>query len=274
MKNQLIAATVLMLAPVFAAASTTTETAQSTLETALQARNPDVRKDAVQALAILGSQASYQARLESMLSDKDVPVRLAVVAALAELKDADALRQALDDSTPEVRFAAAKALYAMNDPEGEQALLRVLAGTAKTSSGLIAEQKREALRLLQTPKALMMMAINQGAGMVPLPYFGTGFMVMEKIVAGPKTSNRAATALMLGKSNNPEVIAALENALGDKDARVRAAAIQAIGMSGNADLAKDAEPMLNDKNRSVRVRAAACYLRLTSITQAAEITEE
>ncbi len=266
MKNQLIAA-VLMLAPAIAAASTT-ETAQNTLESALQSKNPDTRKDAVQALGVLGAQAPYQARLESMIDDKDVPVRLAVVAALAESKDAGALRQALDDTAPEVRFAAAKALFAMHDPAGEQALIRILSGDSKTNSGYIAEQKREALRMLETPRPLMMVAINQGVGMVPVPYLGAGFSVMMKVIANPGGSSRAATALLLGKRNDPEAIAALEKSLGDKDARVRAAAIQGIAMSDNPDLAKDAEPMLKDKNRAVRLRAAACYLRLSSIETA------
>lgn len=264
MKNQLIAAA-LVLAPAIAAAASTTETAQTTIEKALSAKNPDVRRDAVQALAVLGSRAPYQARLEAMLHDKDVQVRLAVVAALAESKDAAALRDALDDRTPEVRFAAAKALFAMNDPAGEQALMRFLTGESKTSSGYIAEQKREALRMLETPRPLMMTAITQGVGMAPVPYLGTGFSVITKVMSGSGASSRAATALLLGKLNHPEVIAVLESSLADKDARVRAAAIQAIAMSDNAALAKDAEPMLNDKNRSVRLRAAACYLRLSSI---------
>lgn len=266
MKNQVIAA-VLMLAPAVAAASAT-ETAQATLEAALKSKNPDTRKDAVQALAVLGAQAPYQSRLESMLHDKDLPVRLAVVAALAESKDAPALRQALDDNAPEVRFAAAKALFAMNDAAGEQALIRVLSGDSKTNSGFIAEQKREALRMLETPRPLVMVAINQGVGMVPVPYLGMGFSTMMKVLNNSGAPSRAATALLLGKRKDPEAIAALENSLRDKNARVRGAAIQAIAMSDNAELAKDAEPMLNDKNRGVRLRAAACYLRLSSIEAA------
>lgn len=272
MKNQLIAATILTLTPMFGtmfgAAASTTETAQATIETALRSKNPDTRKDAVQALAVLGSNATYQERLESMLHDKDVQVRLAVVTALAESKNAAALREALDDDAPEIRFAAAKALFAMNDPAGEQALIRILRGDSKTSSGFVTEQKREALRMLQTPRPLLMVALHEGVGMVPVPGVGAGFTVVTKAMSGSRPSNRAATALLLGKMNNPEVIAALENSLTDKDARVRAAAIQAIAMTRNASLVKDAEPLLNDKNRSVRLRAAACYLRLSSIETA------
>jgi len=263
MKKQLIAAA-LMLAP-FAAAASTAETALATIESGLTAKNPDTRKDGVQALAVLGWQPKYQARLEAMLHDKDMQVRLAVVAGLAESKDAAGLRQALDDRTPEVRFAAAKALFAMHDPAGERALIRILSGQSRTSSGLIAEQKRDALRLLQTPRPLIKMAMDQGVGMIPVPYVGMGYSVMQKVVMGSGKSDRAATALLLGKADSPEAIAVLESSLGDKDARLRAAAIQAIAMSDKAELAKDAEPLLTDKNRSVRLRAAACYLRLSSI---------
>jgi HEAT repeat protein len=50
-----------------------------------------------------------------MLQDRDVEVRRAVVASLADVKSQSAttaLRKALDDAVPEVSFAAAKALWA------------------------------------------------------------------------------------------------------------------------------------------------------------------
>ena len=84
MKCQLFAATILVLACKLANAATPTVTAISTIDRALQSKNPDTRREAVRALSMLGSNPPYQGRLESMLNDKDVPVRLAVVASLSD----------------------------------------------------------------------------------------------------------------------------------------------------------------------------------------------
>jgi HEAT repeat protein len=265
MKNQLLAATVLMLASGLACAASSSETALTTIDSALHSKNPDTRREAVKALAVLGSKQPYQGRLESMLKDKDGKVRLAAVASLSESKNAPALREALDDQIPEVRFAAAKALFNMNDPAGREALIRILNGDSKTASNFIAEQKREALRTLQTPRPLMIIALRQGVQFVPLPGLGEGISVTEKVLSNSGSSDRAAVATLLGKKKDPQVSAALQHALADKDASVRAAAIQAIALGDDPTLAKDAAALLNDKNQTVRLRAAACYLRLSLI---------
>lgn len=269
MKNQMIIASAIIAAGLAPAATSHNQTALETLEGALQSKNSETRKDAVEALRLAGSK--YQSRLQAMMQDKDSQVRLAAVAGIT---DAATLRQALDDNSPEVRFAAAKKLYSMNDPAGEQALLRVLNGDTKTSSGFVAGEKQEAKHTVQTPKALMMAAVKGSALLSPVPGTGVGVSMAEKATKNQGAANRAATAVLLGKANNPEVIAALEKALTDKDAHIRAAAIHAIAMSNNGSLAKDAEGLLNDKNRTVRLHAAAAYLRLTSIESSETASEE
>jgi len=84
-------------------------------------------------------------------------------------------------------------------------------------------------------------------------------------MANGGAANRAAVALMMGQENDPAVVVALERALADKNPSVRAAAIQAIALGGNPTMAKDAEVLNGDKNPPVRLRAAACYLRLSSL---------
>ena len=67
-------------------------------------------------------------------------MRLAAVASLVDLKDkgtADMLDKALHDTAPEVGFAAAKALFGLNDPRGRSALLAILQREAKTHSGFL-----------------------------------------------------------------------------------------------------------------------------------------
>jgi HEAT repeat protein len=112
--------------------------AKSLLAQALKAKNPDTRKEAVKALRLVAGSRPFGTRLEAMLNDKDVQVRLAAVEALAELKNGAALRTALDDKVAEVRFAAATALFKLSDPAGRAFLMGVLTGAEEISSGMIA----------------------------------------------------------------------------------------------------------------------------------------
>src|SRR5437016_3397987 len=75
------------------------------LQHALEAKNPDTRKQAVVALSLASSQGPLFDQLTRMLDDKDVEVRQAVIASLAELKSKSAtaaLHKALQDDVPEV----------------------------------------------------------------------------------------------------------------------------------------------------------------------------
>ena len=88
-------------------------------ERSLDARDPETRKQAVVALSLASGRGPLFDRLEQMLQDKDVEVRQAVVASLADMKSENAtaaLRKALEDAVPEVSFAAAKALWARMIP--------------------------------------------------------------------------------------------------------------------------------------------------------------
>ena len=113
---------------------------------ALSDKNPDTRKAAVVALGLVGAREPYVSLVESMLTDKDIYVRLAAVATMADLRGprtVGALQKALYDESPEVTYAAAKQLWAMNDPEGRKAMMAVLSGEAKTSSGFLTLQTRD-----------------------------------------------------------------------------------------------------------------------------------
>src|ERR1019366_8150552 len=121
------------------------------LQRALDARNPETRKQAVAALSLASGRGPLFDQLVQMLQDKDVAVRQAVVASLADVKSARAtaaLHKALEDDVPEVSFAAAKALWVRHDRAGRAALLAVLAGESKSSSNFFSKEKREALRMM------------------------------------------------------------------------------------------------------------------------------
>lgn len=245
--------------------------ARGFLENSLKDKNPDSRKQAVQALGLVSAQEPYLSQLEAMLDDKDVEVKLATITSLVDLKSGrtiSALRKALDSDVPEVSFAAAKALWTLNEPIGREALLSVLSGDTKTASGFITKEKRQALRMLHTPKTMFMFAIQQGANYAPIPGLGAGVSSIQGILSDPSVSGRAATALLLGTDRNPDVLPALQDALTDKDWSVRAAAVHAIALRNSPALEADLVPLFEDKKEAVRVRAAAGYLRLESIQSA------
>ena len=250
-----------------AARADTAKKCTSLLDTALASKNPDTRKQAVIALS-LANQNPWLERLTGMLADKDVEVRLEVVASLSDGHKKEilaALKKALDDDVPEVSFAAAKALYALNDPLGKEALLSVLEGETKTSSGFFTKEKRQALRMMHTPRTTFLYAVRQGVGFAPVPGLGEGISSMQAILTDPGVSGRASAALLLGKDRTPATVAALEDALYDKDWRVRAAAVHSLALQNDPAKAKILNPLLEDDKEEVRLRAAAGWLRLNSL---------
>jgi HEAT repeat protein len=234
----------------------------------LKDKNPDTRLQAVQSMGLIGAHEPYLSALVAMLDDKDVQVRVAAVQSLLDIKNkntAPALKKALADPVPEVSFAAAKALYALKDPDGEEALLSIMAKELKTSSGYITKQMRDSLRLLQTPKPLMMLAIKTGVGFAPVPGLGEGISSLQGILSDPGMSGRAATALLLAPEKDPRVEAALIDCLDDKEGSVRAAACHGLALRNKKSLEEKLIPLLDDKKPAVRLRAAAGCLRLESI---------
>jgi HEAT repeat protein len=234
------------------------------LQQALEAKNPDTRKQAVVALSMVAGQ--FMSPLAAMLQDKDVEVRLATVASLAEVKSRQAvaaLRTALSDEVPEVSFAAAKALWGLHDTAGKQALLAILAGDSQTSSNFFSKQKRDTLRMIRTPRVILQFAMNKGLAFVPVPALGFGIASMQALLTDSGVSGRAAAALMLATEKDQASLEALRAALGDTDWSVRAAAVQALALRRDSRLRTDLAPLLrDDENDAVRLRAAAACVRL------------
>jgi HEAT repeat protein len=238
------------------------------LRQALTARNPETRKMAVVALSLAANEDPLLDRLAGMLDDKDVEVRLAVVASLAEVNGKNAtaaLEKALQDEVPEVSFAAAKALYARHAPNGKAALLSVLQGDSKTSSSFFTKQKRDALRMMHTPRTTFLYAMRQGMGFVPVPGLGEGIASMQALLTDAGVSGRASAALLLGKDKDPATIDALRDSLYDKDWHVRAAAVHSLVLQNDPALKADLEPLVDDDREEVRLRAAAGWLRLAAL---------
>ncbi len=248
---------------------TTGERCHEILTTALKDKNPDIRNQAVIALSIAAQREPLVSMLESKLDDKDVEVRLTTIASLLDLRNkrtGAALRRALQDDVPEVSFAAAKALWSLNDAAGKQALLSVLSGQSKTSSGFFSKQKRETLRMMQTPRTMFLFALKEGASFAPIPGAGAGVSSMQALLSDPGVSGRASAALLLSREHDASTLQALREALSDKDWSVRAAAVHSLALRNDPALQKDLTVLLDDKKEAVRLRAAAAYLRLDSLT--------
>ncbi len=183
------------------AASANELRARQMLADALADKNPDIRKQSVVALGLVGGREPFVSLAESMLTDKDVYVRLATVATLVDLKNertVGALQKALYDEAPEVTFAAAKQLWALNDPEGRKAMLAVLSGESKTSSKFITLQTRDRLRMLHTPKTMFLFALKEGVGMAPVPGLGEGDRPRQGARRAGGVARRAARQGRLG----------------------------------------------------------------------------
>jgi HEAT repeat protein len=242
--------------------------ARAILDEAVKSKNPDVRKEAVIALSLVGARDDTLQTLDLMLDDHDVLVRLAVISTLSDFNDrrtVPLLEKALNDPTPEVAFAAGKALYRLHVPEGTQFLLSVASGESKTSSGYLVGKKRSAVRMLHTPKKLFITAGKEVAGMVvPVPGFEMGLSSVQGILSdsGTTSSAHAAALLMLAHENGPGVLQAIRLARLDKEWPVRAAAAHVIALHPYPELRDDLVPLLDDKQEAVRLRAAAAYLRL------------
>lgn len=242
--------------------------ARTQLHEALEDSNPDTRKQAVQALGLIGPRQPYLGQLIDMATDKDVEVRIAAISSMVDIKAPEViapLRKALEDDVPEVSFSAAKALWVLNDPAGREALLLVLEGESKTSSGYLSEKTRQSLRLFRTPKKLMMFILRKGVGTAGVPGLGRGVSSMEGMLIDGELSSRAGTALLLSSDDDPRVLAAFREGLTDKVWSVRAASAHAIAMQNNTSLQSDLVPLLDDKKEAVRVRASAAYIRLEQI---------
>ena len=242
--------------------------ARTQLHEALEDSNPDTRKQAVQALGLIGPRQPYLGQLIDMAKDKDVEVRIAAISSMVDIKSAEViipLRKALEDDVPEVSFSAAKALWILNDPAGREALLLVLEGESKMSSNYLSRKSRESLRMFHTPKKLMMFVLRKSIGSVGVPGLGRGVSSLEGMLIDGELSGRAGTALLLSNDNDPRVTQALREGLSDKTWSVRAASAHAIAIQNNINLQADLIPLLDDKKEAVRVRASAAYLRLELI---------
>ncbi|MCU1275946.1 MAG: lyase domain protein repeat-containing protein [Bryobacterales bacterium] len=226
--------------------------------------NPSKRAQAIRALGSIGATPQVVKMVVGALKDKDVVVRETAAAVLGEMQARRALpnlKEALDDESAEVSFAAARSLWQMGDQSGRDILCQVLMGDRKTGPGMIEGGMRDAKRKLHSPAALAKIGIDQAAGF--LGPFSMGVWFAEDFMKDKGASARALSAKLLATDPEPGSTQELELALDDKNSAVRAAAARALGERAVRDEIPTIQPLLLDSNDGVRYMAAAAIIRLS-----------
>jgi HEAT repeat protein len=222
------------------------------------------RAAAVSALALVGNREDTLPLLEGALDDKRPTIRKDAALALGDMRANSAapkLRVLLDDSSPDVGFAAANALWKMDDHSGRQILIATLGGQRR-GDGFVKSSMKDTYREYTNPKQLAMMGAREAAGAVFGPA-SIGINVAQEYMKDRGASSRAASATLLGKDGSPDSIHLLTLALCDKSWAVRAAAAQALVKSPGHVAPEVLEPLLIDDSITVRDMAAAGIIRLS-----------
>ena len=242
------------------------KTAWDVLKLGLTDKNPDKRRQAVTAAGSIGLLPEAIQQVEQALHDKDPLVRQTAAAELAEMKSIQsipALKTEIDDSSGEVAFAAAKALWDLGDVSGRELIEDVLTGEQKTSEGLVSGAVRDAKRKLHDPKALAMMGFKEASGALLGP-FNIGLVAAEQALKDGSAGARTLAVTLLAKKCNPQTRQLLEWAFTyDKNWAVKAAAAKGIGQCGNADSIPKLEQGLSDSHETVKDMSAGAIIKLS-----------
>lgn len=241
------------------------KTAWDVLKQGLADKNPDKRRQAVTATGSIGLAPGAIQQVEQALRDKEPIVRQTAAAELAEMKSTrsiPALKTELDDSSPEVAFAAAKALWDLGDQSGKEFIAEVLKGEQKTSPDPVKGAIQDARVKLHDPKALAIMGMKEASGALLGPW-NMGIVAAEQAFNGAAGA-RSLAAGLLAKRCDPATRQLLEWAYtNDKNWAVKAAAAKGLGQCGDADSIPKLETGLSDSHEGVRDMSAAAIIRLS-----------
>ncbi len=219
------------------------------------------RANAVHALRLLRNYPRGEKMAEDALGDSNPKVRAAAARALGSMGAASSvpkLKAVLNDKEPAVVLAAAHSLLLLGQPEEAYKIdYEVLIGERKCAHGFVASQMDE----LKDSKAVAMMGVETGVGFAP--FGGPAYEVFKRVNKDSDSPVRAAAAKELAKDRDPNIDAALVRACADKKWPVRAAAVYAIAKRDDPALLNAITPAMDDKNDIVRYDAAAAVLRLS-----------
>lgn len=253
---------VLCLAAGFLPAQKPSDTAWKILKDGVIAKSDDERAKAARVLGMLPHNILARQLAEKALEDTDPGVRAAAATALGQMGATESipkLKEALKGQETEAVFAAADALFRLNDPSAYEVYFAVLRGERKSGQGLMESQ----MKMLKDPKALAKMGFEQGIGFIPFASIGYGAVKMLR--RDDVSPIRAAAALKLARDPDPKSGAALVTSVADDKWIVRAAVVEAIAKRDDPALLGAIVPLLTDDNDTVRYGAAAAVIRLSAI---------
>jgi HEAT repeat protein len=242
------------------------KTAWDVLKVGLSDKNPDKRRQAVTATGSIGVSPDSVKMVEQALKDTDPIVRQTGAAVLGEMKSREsvpALKAALDDTSGEVAFAAAKALWELGDKSGRSLIEDVMTGQEKSSEGFVSGSVRDAKRKLHDPKALTLMGLKEASGALLGP-FNIGVVAAEQAFKDGSAGGRTLAVTILAQECDAETERLLEwTFANDKNWVVKATAAKAIGTCGAAEAIPRLEQGLSDSHDAVKDLSAAAIVRIS-----------
>lgn len=243
------------------------KSAWEVLKRGLSEKNPETRRQAVTATGSIGASVPDAVKLvEGALKDMDPLVRQTAAAELGEMKAKQAipaLQAAMDDSSGEVAFAAAKALWDMGDKTGRNLIEDVLSGQQKTSEGLVSGAVQDAKRKMHEPKTLAMMGFKEASGALLGP-FNIGIIAAEQAFKDGGAGARTLAATLLARDCDAQSLRLLERSCtDDKSWAVKAAVAKVLGQCGNSDAVPTLERNLADSHPAVKFMSAASVIKLS-----------
>lgn len=233
------------------------------LQNAAMSKRTIDRTDGVRALGLLNGDSRARQIAEDALQDSKPEVRAAAATALGQMHATESipkLQKVLGDSKVPVVMAAAHSLRDLKDNQDAYAVyFDLLTGNRKSGDGLIASQ----VATLKNPRELAKIGFSEGIGFVP--FAGIGWDAYRTIHKKDPNPVRAVAATYLAHDPDPATARALVTATRDKNWIVRAAAIEAIAQRGDPSLSPKVQLRFSDGNPKVRYSAAAAVIRLSAI---------
>jgi len=237
----------------------------------MESRTVARRQEALGALGTLGARERAIQLVVAALDDKDPSVRQLAARNLGQMHAKSAipeLREALNDDSAGVSFAAAKSLWDMGDRSGRDVFIGILSGEKSNSMGMMKDQMESAKKHLQDPRGLAVIGAKEAASSLFGPA-GWGITIVEEVTKDRSASARAMSAALLGHDASKDAVRELDEALWDKNWIVRAAAAQALGECKRREQIKHLRALLWDGKPAVRYMAAASIIRLSPSKAAA-----
>ncbi len=230
------------------------------LKDGISDQSSDKRAKAVHALGLMSANRRAQEWAESALEDTSVEVRIAAATALGDMSAYSArpkLRRTLEDKDLRVVIAGANALYVLKDPAAYNVFYALLTGERK-GPGMVQSQLDE----LKDRKQLEKLAFETGIGFVP--FGGIGLETWKRVTKDDTTPVRIAAEEKLVNDRDHKTSEALAHACSDKKWQIRATSAEVIAKRGDPALLDAVVPLLTDENDTVRNEAAAAVIRLSS----------